>query len=105
MISVVMISDFSKFRVETDVYFDIVEIVLKFEIHNHCEKGLISHFGYLRANELEMLHEGMSRPRRPILTPVTFRSVMRVEGNEFVLKNAFVGVSNDLYVFIVITKL
>ena len=43
--------------------------------------------------------------RRPILTPQTFRSVVGIEGNEFVLKNAFVGVSNDLYVFVVVMKL
>ena len=30
---------------------------------------------------------------------------MGIEGNEFVLKNAFVGVSNDLYVFLVVMKL
>ena len=46
----------------------------------------------------------MSRPRRPIFTPQTFRSVVGIEGNEFVLKNAFVGVSNDLYVFLVVMK-
>ena len=46
-----------------------------------------------------MLDEGMSRSRRPILTPQTFRSVVGIKGNEFVLKNAFVRVSNDLYVF------
>ena len=47
-----------------------------------------------------MLDEGMSRPRRPILTSQTFRSVVGIKGNEFVLKNAFVRVSNDLYVVI-----
>ena len=47
----------------------------------------------------------MSRPRRPIFTPQTFRSVVGIKGNEFVLKNAFVGVSNDLYVFLVVMKL
>ena len=52
-----------------------------------------------------MLDEVMSRPRRPILTPQTFRSVVGMKGNEFVLKNAFVGVSNDLYVFVVVMKL
>ena len=52
-----------------------------------------------------MLDESVSRPRRPILTPQTFRSVVRIKGNEFVLKNAFVGVSNDLYVFLVVMKL
>ena len=36
---------------------------------------------------------------------VTFGSVMGIEGNEFVLKNALVWVSNDLYVFVVIMKL
>ena len=51
-----------------------------------------------------MLDEGMSRPRRPIFTPQTFISVVGIKGNEFVLKNAFVGVSNDLYVFVVVTK-
>ena len=30
---------------------------------------------------------------------------MGIEGNEFVLKNAFVGVSSDLYVFVVVMKL
>ena len=30
---------------------------------------------------------------------------MGIEGNEFVLKNALVLVSNDLYVFVVIMKL
>ena len=52
--------------------------------------------------ELQMLDEGMSRPRCPFFTPQTFRSVVGIEGNEFVLKNAFVGVSNDLYVFVVV---
>ena len=52
-----------------------------------------------------MLDESVSRPRRPILTPLTFRSVVGIKGNEFVLKNAFVGVSNDLYVFVVVMKL
>ena len=52
-----------------------------------------------------MLDEGMPRPRRPIFTPQTFRSVVGIEGNEFVLKNAFVGVSNDLYVLAVVMKL
>ena len=52
-----------------------------------------------------MLDEGMSRPRRLIFTLQTFRSVVGIEGNEFVLKNAFVGVSNDLYVFVVVMKL
>ena len=52
-----------------------------------------------------MLDESMSRPRRPILTAQTFGSVVGIEGNEFVLKNAFVGVSNDLYAFVVVMKL
>ena len=52
-----------------------------------------------------MLEESMSRPRRPIFTPQTFRSVVGIEGNGFVLKNAFVGVSDDLYVFVVVMKL
>ena len=52
-----------------------------------------------------MLDESVSRPRRPILTPQTFRSVVGIESNDFVLKNAFVGVSNDLYVFVVFMKL
>ena len=30
---------------------------------------------------------------------------MGIKGNEFVLKNAFVGVSNYLYVFVVVMKL
>ena len=47
----------------------------------------------------------MSRPRRPILTPQTYRGVVGIKGNEFVLKNTFVGVSNDLYVFLVVMKL
>ena len=58
-----------------------------------------------RVYELQMLDEGMSRPRRPIFKPQTFRSVVGIEGNEFVLKSAFVGVSNDLYVFVVVMKL
>ena len=56
-------------------------------------------------NELQMLDESMSRPRRPILTPQTFRSVVGIKGNEFVLKNAFVRVSNDLYEFVMVMKL
>ena len=44
-----------------------------------------------------MLDERMSQPRHPIF-------VMEVESNEFILKNAFVRVSNDLYVFVVIVK-
>ena len=52
-----------------------------------------------------MLNKSISRPRCPLFTPVTFESVMGLEGNEFVLENAFVGVSNNLYVFVVITKL
>ena len=52
-----------------------------------------------------MLDEGMSRPRRPIFTPQTFRSVVGIKGNEFVLKNAFVRVNNDLYVFVMVMKL
>ena len=52
-----------------------------------------------------MLDQGMSRPRRPIFTLQTFRSVVGIEADEFVLKNAFVGVSNDLYVFVVIMEL
>ena len=52
-----------------------------------------------------MLDEGISRPRRLILTPQRFRSVVGIEGNEFVLKNAFVRVSNDLYVIVVVMKL
>ena len=52
-----------------------------------------------------MLDESVSRPRRPIPTPQTFRSVMGIKGNEFVLKNAFVRVSNDLYVFVVVMNL
>ena len=45
-----------------------------------------------------MLDERMSQPRHPIF-------VMEVESNEFILKNAFVRVSNDLYVFVVVMKL
>ena len=30
---------------------------------------------------------------------------MGIKGNEFVLKNAFVRVSNDLYVFVMVMKL
>ena len=56
-------------------------------------------------DELQMLDEGMSRPRRPILASQTFRSVVGIKGNEFVLKYAFVGVTNDLYVFVVVMKL
>ena len=52
-----------------------------------------------------MLDEGMSQPRRPVLTPQTLRSVVGIKGNEFVLKNAFVRVSNKLYVFVVVVKL
>ena len=52
-----------------------------------------------------MLNEGVSRPRRLILTPQMFGSVVGLENNEFVLKNAFVRVSNDLYVFVVVMKL
>ena len=52
-----------------------------------------------------MLDEGISRPRRPIFTPQTFGSVVGIKDNEIVLKNAFVGVSNDLYVFVVVMKL
>ena len=59
----------------------------------------------MRIDELQMLDEGMSRPRRPILTPQTFRSVVGIKGDEFVLKNAFVRVSNDLYVFVVVMRL
>ena len=59
----------------------------------------------IRPSKLQMLDEGMSRPRCPILTPQTFRSVVGIKGNEFVFKNAFVGVSNDLYVFVVVMKL
>ena len=59
----------------------------------------------LRVDELQMLDEGMSRLRRPIFTPQTFRSVVGIENNELVLKNAFVGISNNLYVFVVVMKL
>ena len=52
-----------------------------------------------------MLNEGVSRPRRLILTPQMFGSVVGLENNEFVLKNAFVRVSNDLYVFVMVMKL
>ena len=52
-----------------------------------------------------MLDEGMSRPIRPIFTPQTFRSVVGIKGNELVLKNAFVVVNSDLYVFVVVMKL
>ena len=77
----------------------------EFEIFDHSKKSLVSDICDLRVNELQMLDESMPPPRRPIFTPQTFRSVMGIEGNEFVLKNAFVGVSNDLYVFVVVMKL
>ena len=69
---------------------------------DHRKKSLAGDICDLRVYELQMLDEGMSRPRRPFFTPQTFRSVVGIEGNEFVLKNAFVGVSNDLYVFVVV---
>ena len=82
-----------------------LEFEFEFEIFDHRKKSLVSDICDLRADELQMLDEGMSWPRRPILTPQTFRSVVEIEGNEFVLKNTFVGVSNDLYVFVVVIKL
>ena len=66
---------------------------------------LVSDICDLRIDELQMLDEGMSRSRRPIFTPQTFRSVVGMKGNEFVLKIAFVRVSNDLYVFVMVMKL
>ena len=44
----------------------------------------------LRVYELQMLDEGMSRPRHPIFTPQTFRSVVGIESNEFILQNSFI---------------
>ena len=83
----------------------VIQIEFEFEIFDHRKKSLVGDICDLRVYELQMLDEGMSRPRRPILTPQTFRSVVGIEGNEFVPKNAFVGVSNDLYVFVVVMKL
>ena len=103
--SVVMIGDFAKFRWELSVNIDVIQIEFEFEIFDHRKKSLVGDICDLREDELQMLDEGMSRPRRPILTPQTFRSVVGIEGNDFVLKNAFVGVSNDLYVFVVVMKL
>ena len=39
------------------------------------------------------------------LTPQKLGSVVGIKDNEIVLKNAFVGVSNDLYVFVVVMEL
>ena len=94
-----MIRDLMIFRMETCVYSDIVHIVLEFEILNHREKGLclIRHIWYFGIDEFQMFNESMSRPRRPFFSSVIFGSVMEIE--------AFLGVSNDLYVFVVIMKL
>ena len=87
------------------LYADVIQIEFEFEIFDHRKKSLVGDICDLRVYELQMLDEGMSRPRRPISTPQTFRSLVGIEGNEFVLKNAFVGVSSDLYVFVVVMKL
>ena len=79
--SVVMIHDLTEFRMETYVYSDIVEIVFKIEILNHREEGLIRHILNLGIDEFQMLDKSLSRPRSPIFTPVTFRSVMGIETN------------------------
>ena len=86
-------------------YKATIQIEFEFEIFDHHKKSFVSDICDLRIDELQMLDESMSRPRRPISTPQTFRSVVGIKGNEFVLKNAFVGVSNDLYVFVVVMKL
>ena len=100
-----MISDFAKFRYESSVNFDVIQIEFEFEILDHRKKSLVDDICDLRVDELQMLDESMSRQRRPIFTPQTFRSVAGIEGDEFVLKNAFVRVSNDLYVFVMVMKL
>ena len=61
------------------------------------KKSLVSDIFDLRVYALQMIDESMSRPRRPILTPQTFRSVVGIQGNELVLKNAFVRVSKNPY--------
>ena len=83
----------------------VIQIEFEFEIFDHRKKRLVGDICDLRVYELQMLDEDMSRPRRPILTPQTYRGVVGIKGNEFVLKNTFVGVSNDLYVFLVVMKL
>ena len=85
-------------RVSTEV----IQIEFEFKIFDHRKKSLVGDICDLRVDELQMLDESMSRPRCPIFTPETFRSVGGIKDNEFVLKNAFVGVSNDLYVFVVV---
>ena len=90
---------------ESSVNFDVIQIEFELKIFDHRKKSLVSDICDLRVDELQMLDESMSRPRRPILTPQTFSGIVGIEDNEFVLKNAFVWVSNDLYVFVVVIKL
>ena len=84
---------------------DVIPIELEFEIFDHRKKNLVSDICDLRVYELQMLDEGMSRPRRSIFTPQTFRSIVGIESNEFILQNSFMRVSNDLSVFVVVMEL
>ena len=85
-----MIGDFTKFSEESSVNTDVIQIELEFENFDHRKKSLVGDICNFRVYELQMLDEGMSRRRRPIFTPLTFRSVVGIKGNEFILKNAFV---------------
>ena len=72
-----MIGDFTNFRKSVNI--DVIQNGFEFEIFDHRKKSLVSDICDLRVNELQMLDESMSRPRRPFFTPQTFRSVVGIE--------------------------
>ena len=53
-------------RSSDSVNIDVIQIEFEFEIFDHRKKSLVGDICNLRAYEVQMLDEGVSRPRRPI---------------------------------------